>query len=237
MNVTILPILTDNYCYILESGGVIGIVDPGEAEPVIKYLEEKNLTPDVIFNTHHHGDHIAGNAQIMEKYTCGLVGPAAETQRIHNMTQTFSEGGALSFGDETFQVLETPGHTSGHICFFAPESKTLFCGDTLFSLGCGRLFEGTAEQMWNSLQKLMTLPEETKIYCGHEYTQVNGEFCLANDPENPELITRMEEVRVLRSEGKPTLPVTLDVEKKTNIFLRAQDVQDFARLRKLKDSA
>ncbi len=236
LNVTIIPILSDNYCYLLENAGKIGIVDPGEAAPVIDYLEMHSLTPDVILNTHHHADHIAGNRDIMDRYDCTLVGPASETARIPGMTHKLQEGDHYEFGDETFRVMETPGHTKGHICLYGEKSQILFCGDTLFSLGCGRLFEGDAATMWNSLQKLSALPDDTLIYCGHEYTLANGEFCLSEDPDNADLQNRMEEVKSLRNEGKPTLPVSLEMEKKTNIFLRAESAEDFKKLRELKDS-
>ena len=237
ITVTLLPILNDNYCYLIQSAGKVGLVDPGEAGPVIDYLEKNNLKPDVIFNTHHHGDHIGGNNALIKRYGCALIGPAREVSRIPGMTKTVSEGDRIEFGEDVFRVIGTPGHTNGHICFFAEKNHLLFCGDTLFSLGCGRLFEGSAAQMWNSLQKLMSLPDDTLIYCGHEYTQTNGEFCLSQDPDNADLIARMEDVKQLRENGKPTLPVSLATEKKTNIFLRAGGAEKFKEFRLKKDQA
>jgi hydroxyacylglutathione hydrolase len=235
IKVHILPVLKDNYTYILESGNAVAIVDPGEAAPVIAYLDSHNLKPTLIFNTHHHGDHIAGNTEIIAYYRCKLAGPKAEIARIPNMDILLSEAEEFSFAGESVRILETPGHTSGHICLYFPSSKILFTGDTLFSLGCGRLFEGDAQTMWNSLQKIITLPDDTLIYCGHEYTISNGRFCLSIEPENAALQTRMREVETLRAENKPTLPVTLGTEKKTNVFLNAKTAENFGRLRLLKD--
>lgn len=235
IKVHILPVLKDNYTYILESGNAVAIVDPGEVAPVIAYLDSHNLKPTLIFNTHHHGDHIAGNTEIIARYRCKLAGPKAETARIPNMDILLSEAEELSFAGESVRILETPGHTHAHICLYFPSSKILFTGDTLFSLGCGRLFEGDTATMWNSLQKIMALPYDTQIYCGHEYTLSNGKFCLSIEPENAALQARMREVETLRVENKPTLPVTLGTEKKTNVFLNAKTAENFGRLRLLKD--
>jgi hydroxyacylglutathione hydrolase len=235
LKVHIIPILQDNYTYILEASNAVAIVDPGEAAPVIEYLDSHNLKPTLIFNTHHHGDHIAGNAEIIERYRCKLAGPKSEIGRIPNMDILLSEAEEFSFAGESIHILETPGHTRGHIALYFPSGKTLFTGDTLFSLGCGRLFEGDAQTMWNSLQKIMVLPDETQIYCGHEYTLSNGKFCLSIEPENAALQARMREVEILRVQNKPTLPVTLGTEKKTNVFLNAKTAENFGRLRALKD--
>lgn len=236
IDVTLVPILSDNYAYVIKSGHTVAIVDPGEAEPVMDYLEAHNLRPDYILNTHHHGDHIAGNAEIKEKYGARLIGPATETNRITDMDETYAEGDTFDLGGETVKIIETPGHTSGHICFYFPDSHALFSGDTLFSMGCGRLFEGTAVQMWNSLSKILELPDDTMIYCGHEYTAANTKFCLSIEPDNKDLQARAEEVSSLRAAGKPTLPVSLATEKKTNVFLRAKNAARFAELRSLKDN-
>lgn len=202
IDVTLVPVLNDNYSYVIKSGNTVAVVDPGEAGPIIEYLDGHNLHPDYILNTHHHGDHIAGNAEIKRKYGARLIGPAAESGRIANMDETYSEDDTFGLGGETVHVIETPGHTAGHICFYFPESHALFSGDTLFSMGCGRLFEGTAEQMWASLSKIMALPDDTMIYCGHEYTAANAKFCLSVEPDNKDLQARAEEVSALRAAGK-----------------------------------
>lgn len=236
INVTIIPVLDDNYAYLLEGeNGETGIVDPGEAAPVILELERRGLRPDIIFNTHHHGDHIAGNAEFKRLHDAKLAAPEKEQSRIDGIDIKLAEGTSFSFGGEPVHILETPGHTRGGLCIHFPESKILFTGDTLFSMGCGRLFEGTPAQMWESFGKIKALPDETQIFCGHEYTLSNGEFCLCIEPDNPALRRRMEEVRTLRDQGQPTLPVTLGIEKQTNAFLRAGSAERFAELRALKD--
>jgi hydroxyacylglutathione hydrolase len=235
MNIEILPILTDNYTYILKgNNSEIGIVDPGEAPPVIEFLDKNNLKPSIIFNTHHHGDHIAGNNEIIKRYRCNLAAPAIEP-RIKHVDIRLAEGTIFSFGDEDIHIFETPGQTSGHICLYFPKSRVLFSGDTLFSMGCGRLFEGTPAIMWDSLQKLIKLPDETRIYCGHEYTINNGKFCAHIEPENADIKKRMIAVETLRAESRPSLPSTIGLEKKTNVFLRAGSSEKFGELRALKD--
>ncbi len=236
IKVTIVPILEDNYAYILEgSNGQTAIVDPGESGPIIIAIGDRRLGLDYIFNTHHHGDHIAGNRDLSNAYGAKIAGPAADAHRIAGMDIELREATPFDFGGEKMKILETPGHTSGAICLYFPESKILFTGDTLFSLGCGRLFEGTPEQMWESFQKIMALPDDTRIYCGHEYTQDNGKFCLTIEPDNADLILRMNEVDKLREENKPTLPTTIGLEKKTNALLRAGSAERFAQLRKLRN--
>lgn len=236
VEVTLVPVLNDNYAYILQSGNDAAVVDPGDAAPVITLLEQKNLTPDIIFNTHHHGDHIAGNAAIREKYNAIIIGPEKDRHRIPDMDQGLCEGDEFSFGDESIHIMETPGHTSGHICLHFPDSKIIFTGDTLFAMGCGRAFEGTAEQLFDAFARLKKLPDETRIYCGHEYTLDNEKFCLSIDPDNPDLIARMVQVKSLRAKNLPTLPSTIGLEKKTNIFMRAKTAEEFAKFRQLKNS-
>lgn len=236
IKVTIVPILEDNYAYILEgSNGQTAIVDPGESGPIIVALGNKGLGLDYIFNTHHHGDHIAGNRDLCNACGAKIAAPAADAHRIAGIDIELRENEPFDFGSEKMEILETPGHTSGAICLHFPKSKILFTGDTLFSLGCGRLFEGTPEQMWDSFQKIMSLPDDTRIYCGHEYTQDNGKFCLSVEPDNADLLARMNEVERLRAENKPTLPTTIGLEKKTNALLRAGSVQRFAQLREMKN--
>lgn len=227
MTIHILPILTDNYAYIIEESGKAMVADPGEAAPVIRFLEQNALTLTHILCTHHHGDHVGGVMELKAKTNAAVIGPAKE--RIEGVDILVKHGDHV----EGFEVIETPGHTLGHVCYYAP--GILFSGDTLFSMGCGRLFEGTPTDMWASLQKLSNLPDDTHVYCGHEYTQSNGRFCLSIEPDNSDIVLRMAEVAELRSSGKPTLPVTLGTEKSTNLFLRAGSVERFAELRRMKD--
>lgn len=240
MKIELIPVLKDNYAYAIidESNTEAVIVDPGEAAPVIEFLEARKLNLSDILLTHHHGDHIAGTKELTTHFdNVTVYGPEKDMHRIPFIDVPLSEGDTYSFGAHEATITETPGHTTGHICFYFESLRALFCGDTLFSMGCGRLFEGTAEQMWNSLQKIMALPDDTLIYCGHEYTLSGGSFCLTIEPENPDLHRRIEEARALREDGKPTLPVTLATEKKTNVFLRAGSASEFARIRKQKDAA
>lgn len=237
LQVTLIPVLQDNYAYILQSGNDIGVLDPGEAAPVIAYCDENNIKPNYVFNTHHHGDHIAGNRDILEKYGAELIAPAKEIKRIANIKHAVSEGDVITFGDEKFHVIEAPGHTTGHVCFHFPKSKIVFVGDVIFSMGCGRLFEGTPEDMFESMAKLKALPDETSVYCGHEYTLQNGYFCLSIDPENEKLIARVREVENLYDQGRPSLPTTIGLEKDTNAFFRARTVEEFVHPRALKDKA
>jgi len=234
--VTLIPILEDNYAYILETtGGAVAVVDAGDSGPVIAYLDQHHLTPSYILNTHHHGDHVAGNAALREKYACPVLGAEKERAKIQTLTNGLKDGDIIKLGKKNIHVIETPGHTAGAICYYLPASGLLFTGDTLFSLGCGRIFDGTAQEYWESFQKICALPDETLIYCGHEYTQSNAAFCLSIEADNTDLRRRVEEVNILRAENKATLPVTLGLEKKTNVFLRAGSAERFKTLRALKD--
>ena len=238
IDVTIIPTLKDNYTYLLKSAdGRTAIIDPGEAGPVIEELERQKLSLDYILNTHHHADHIAGNGALIEKFDAKLVGPSKESIRIPSMDITLSEDDVFTLGGEDVQILETPGHTTGHICFYFPRSKMVFTGDALFLMSTGRLFEGTPEDLWITLQKLMALPDDTKIYCGHEYTLSNGEFCLGIEPDNQELQSRMKEVRKAREQNQSTMPSTVALEKKTNVFVRADSIERLAEIRRLKDES
>lgn len=238
ITVTLISVLKDNYSYLLEDdSGVVGVVDPGQPTPIEHVLKEKGLNRlDVIFNTHHHSDHVAGNVGLRKIYRSKIAAPARDAHRISDIDIPLQEGENFQFGSSTMKVLDIPGHTSGHIGLWFPQDKMLFCGDTLFSLGCGRVFEGTPEQLFESLQKIKTLPDDTKIYCGHEYTQENGAFCQTIDPHNATLKARMDEVRKLRANGQPTLPAILGEEKKANIFLKAGSAQEFAGYRSRKDT-
>lgn len=239
MHIQLIPVLSDNYCYAIidEQTKQAAIVDPGETEPVESFLKSQGLKLTDILLTHHHGDHIHGANALKTEYQATIWGAEKDAHRIPILEKKLSEGDEINILGKSATVIETPGHTSGHICFWFKDLCALFCGDTLFSMGCGRLFEGTAEEMWDSLQKIMALPDETQIYCGHEYTMSNAQFCQTIEPDNIDLQERINEVKTLRESGKPSLPVTLGVEKKTNVFLRAGSAEDFAKVRKQKDDA
>lgn len=225
VEVHVVPALTDNYINILHDAaqGITVVVDPGEAGPVRAFLAERGWRLTHILATHHHGDHIGGITDLRADSHATLIGPKAEMERIPEMDATYGEGDRFTLGSQTVHVFDTPGHTRGHCAFFFEQAGLLFSGDTLFSLGCGRLFEGTPAQMWDSLSKLRALPPETLIYCGHEYTASNARFALSIDPDNLALKARAEEVAALRAKGLPTIPARLSDELAANPFLRADD--------------
>lgn len=247
-----IPALSDNYMFLLFDpvSGTSGIVDPADAGPVIEVLERHDRSLDWILNTHHHADHTAGNGDLMQRYGARLAGPAADHSRITGMDILLREGEAFTFGSHRVDILETPGHTSGHVSLHFADAGMLFSGDTLFALGCGRLFEGSPAQMWESLSKYAAMPDETIVWCGHEYTLGNARFALTVDPDNPALRERAREIEALRSRNEPTVPTTLGLERRTNPFLRpddpsirrtlglerAGDIEVFAEIRRRKDS-
>jgi len=216
------PCLSDNFGVLIHdpSTGLTASIDAPEASAVLKALEKKNWTLSHILTTHHHHDHVGGYEVLKQKTGCTIVGAEADKHRIPLIDETVHPDSEYRFGSERFRIIDTPGHTVGHIAYFSENSHAAFVGDTLFSLGCGRLFEGSAEQMWRSLQKLMSLPKDTQIYCGHEYTKSNADFALSLEPENQDLQRRTAEIDRLISEGKATLPVSLESELKCNPFLR-----------------
>lgn len=217
--------LRDNFVWLLREplSGAVACVDPSEAEPVKAKLDKLGWTLTHILNTHHHPDHTGGNLELKRQTGATVVGPAADRERIPGIDVALKDNETYKFGEETARVYDIPGHTKGHIAFWFEDSKAVFAGDTLFSLGCGRMFEGTAPQMWSSLSKLRRLPGDTRLYCGHEYTQSNAKFALTVDPENQALKKRSAEVDSLRARNQPTLPSTMAVECATNPFLRAAD--------------
>jgi len=220
LDIRCVPAFDDNYIWLIGIPGSrqVAVVDPGDADPVIAALDEQGLHPIAILITHHHGDHTGGVAELVDRYTIPVYGPARE--RIPCLTHPLSEGERVeleSLGLE-FSVLDTPGHTRGHVCYVGHDA--LFCGDTLFTAGCGRLFEGSAAQMAESLAKLAALPETTLVYCAHEYTAANLRFALVVEPDNPDILARRDEVARRRARHEPTVPESLLVEKKTNPFLR-----------------
>ena len=232
-----VPILSDNYAWLLrDSGsGAVGIVVPAEPGPVIAALERAGGRLDLILLTHHHADHIAGTDEVRARFGAKVVGAAADAHRLPKLDQAVKEGDHVQLGGSAAEVIDTPGHTRGQINFFFPNGNVLLSGDTLFSLGCGRLIEGTAADMFASLGKLKVLPGSTQVCCGHEYTESNARFALSVDGGNQALIARAEQVKQQRAAGQPTLPSVLSDELAANPFLRAPDVATFADLRAKKD--
>jgi len=223
VQIEIVPCLSDNYAYLVQSGAFCAVVDPSEAEPVQAALARRGWTATHILNTHHHGDHTGGNLALKAATGAIVVGPGKDAARIPGLDVGVDESTGWEFDGRKVQVLEVPAHTRGAITFVIDGNA--FTGDTLFTLGCGRLFEGDAAMMWNSLSKLMTLPDETLIWCGHEYTQSNGRFALSIEPGNAALVARMKDVDAARAAGKPTVPATLGLEKQTNPFLRPDSAE------------
>jgi hydroxyacylglutathione hydrolase len=233
-----VPILSDNYAWLLhESGsGMVAIVDPADAKPIIAALEKDCGRLDLILLTHHHADHIAGVDEVRARFPgAKVVGAAADAHRLPKLDQAVKEGDTVAFGNASARVIDTPGHTRGQINYFFPDGEILLSGDTLFSLGCGRLSEGTPAEMFASLRKLAALPGGTKVCCGHEYTESNARFALSVDGGNAALKARTEEAHRQRAAGQPTVPSTMASELAANPFLRAPDVATFADLRAKKD--
>ena len=216
------PCRSDNYGFLAHDPNlnVTASIDTPEAGSINTALEEKGWRLTHILNTHHHGDHTGANMALKERWGCTIVGAANDAERIPGIDVRMADGDKYQFGSLIADVFEVPGHTTGHIAYYFSSENIAFVGDTLFALGCGRLFEGTPEMMWNSLQKLMALPDETIVYCAHEYTQSNAQFALSVEPGNAALVARSQEIDALRAEGKPTVPTTIGLERATNPFLR-----------------
>lgn len=217
------PCLKDNFGVLVhdEEGGVTLAIDAPDADAVLRALDEKGWRLTHILVTHHHADHTGGIPALKAQTGCTVIGPGAEASRIPELDQEVAEPDTLSFGSLKAVVIDTPGHTIGHVSYWFLEAKIAFVGDTLFAMGCGRVLEGTAEMMWGSLRKIATLPPDTALYCGHEYTVANGRFGLSIEPDNAALKARLEEAERLRAEGRATLPTRVDLERETNVFLRA----------------
>ncbi len=238
LSIDLVPCLSDNYAYLIRDAvsGAVGIVDPSEAPPVLAALEARGWKLTHIFNTHHHFDHTGGNLALKEATGATIVGPQADAHRIPGMDTGVGEGDTVAFGSQTAQVFDIPAHTSGHVALYFPDSQAVFTGDTLFAMGCGRLFEGTPAQMFAAMRKLEALPGDTRVYCGHEYTESNGRFAQHVEPGNADIAAEMVKVRALRANSQPTIPTTIALERKTNPFMRAANVNELAERRSAKDN-
>jgi hydroxyacylglutathione hydrolase len=237
MEVARIPVLNDNYVWLAHEpeSGETSVIDPAVAEPVLAEARRRGWRITQIWNTHWHPDHTGGNAAIKAATGALVTGPAAEADRIPTLDRLVGEGDRVRLGGLEAEVLEVPAHTAGHIAYHFPEEHIAFVGDTMFAMGCGRLFEGTAGQMYANLQRLAALPPETQIYCAHEYTAANGRFALTVEPGNAALAERMERVEAMRAAGEATVPTTIALERATNPFVRAENVEQFAERRRGKD--
>tara|TARA_R110002020_G_scaffold15098_1_gene53157 strand:+ start:49 stop:816 length:768 start_codon:yes stop_codon:yes gene_type:complete len=246
-----IPCLSDNYAFALRDheSGKVALIDIPEAGPILAELDARGWTLSQIWITHHHDDHVQGLGDVLQKHPAEVIGASADAHRLPALDREVAEGDSFDLGTLTVQVLDVSGHTMGHIAFYVPGAQAAFTADSLMALGCGRLFEGDAARMWDSMQKLMALPAETTICSGHEYTAGNAKFALTVDPDNPDLISRSKDIETARADGRPTVPSDLSTELKTNPFLRpadpairatlgmqtASDAEVFAEIRKRKD--
>ena len=221
------PCRQDNYGVILHDrdSGITISIDAPELEAVDDVLESRNLKLTHILTTHHHMDHVEANEALKSKYGCQIIGPAEEADKIPGIDKSHGHGDSFEIGGHRIEVIGAPGHTLGQVNYYFADQGVVFCADALFALGCGRIFEGTPEMMFTALDRLAALPGDTLVYAGHEYTLANAKFALSVDPENAELVERAKEIELLRDNGKPTLPTTIDLEKRTNPFLRASDAK------------
>ena len=238
MKIKIIPCLKDNYSYLIidEENSIACVVDPSEADPIIKYLENTQIKLKFILNTHHHYDHVGGNQELKKRYGASVVGYQGDKERIPGIDILVSDQQTWKYKNFEAKIIHIPGHTLGHVCFYFYKDESAFTGDTLFSLGCGRLFEGTYEQMFNSLKKLKELPNNTKVFCGHEYTLQNSKFCIAHDENNENLKNKINNIKIKLKSGLSTIPSTIKDELECNIFLRSHNVETFSKLRDLKDN-
>ena len=238
MKIQIIPCLRDNYSYLIidEENNIACVVDPSEADPIIKYLENTQIKLKFILNTHHHYDHVGGNQKLKEKYGASVVGYEGDKERIPGIDILVNDQETWIHKNFEAKIIHIPGHTLGHICFYFYKDESVFTGDTLFSLGCGRIFEGTNAQMFDSLMKLKKLPKSTKVFCGHEYTLQNSKFCMIYDGNNENLKAKLNNIKVKLKAGLSTIPSTIKDELECNIFLRSSNVETFSKLRDLKDN-
>ena len=238
MKVEIIPCLEDNYSYLIidEINNNACIIDPSEAKPIINFIEKKNINLKYILNTHHHFDHIGGNKELKKKYNSTVVGYKYDAKRIPEIDILVEDNQIWKADNFEAKIIHVPGHTLGHISFHFFNERLIFTGDTLFSLGCGRIFEGTHEEMFKSLNKIKSLPQDTKVYCGHEYTLQNSNFCIHHDSKNTKLQNKIKEIKEKLKNNIPTVPTILKDEIDCNIFLGAKNIESFSKLRDLKDN-
>ena len=251
LDVSIIKCLSDNYSYLIrdKKTNLVGVVDPSEFNPVDTEISKTYKKLDFILNTHHHNDHVGGNMDLKKKYNSKVICSSYDEKKIPGVDIKKSDGDQFSLGETDFKIIHIPGHTLGHIAFYSEQASVIFTGDTLFSLGCGRIFEGTFEQMFESLEKIKNLSKNTMMFCGHEYTNKNAQFCISIDKDNTKLRDRIEDVKNKAQKKLPTLPISLGEEIETNIFLRCDDkkiknnlkmdnnskLEVFTKLRNLKD--
>ncbi len=238
MKIEIIKCLQDNYSYLIidEIKNSACVVDPSESKPIIDFIENSNINLEYILNTHHHYDHVGGNLELKKRYKSKVIGFKEDKHRIPEIDILVEDNQVWKKDNFEAKIYHIPGHTTGHIAYHFFREKKIFTGDTLFSLGCGRIFEGTYEQMFDSLNKIKKLPKDTEIYCGHEYTLQNSNFCLANDSKNLKLKEQIKIIKEKIKEGIPTIPTVLNDEIECNIFLKAKDLKSFSKLRDLKDN-
>ena len=238
MKIQIIPCLQDNYAYLIidEIKKTACVVDPSEAKPIIEYLENNKIQLKFILNTHHHYDHVGGNIDLKKKYGASIIGYKEDQKRIPGIDTLVNDQEIWINKNFEAKIIHIPGHTLGHICFYFYKENSVFTGDTLFSLGCGKIFEGTYSQMYSSLMKLKKLPKNTKIFCGHEYTKQNSKFCLIHDKNNKNLKAKINDIEIKLKDNLPTIPSTIGEELECNIFLKSINVKAFSKLRDLKDN-
>ena len=238
MRVQIIPCLQDNYSYLIidEENNIACVIDPSDADPIIEYLDNNKIKLKFILNTHHHYDHVGGNQKLKEMYGASVIGYKSDKKRIPGIDVTVNDQETWIYKNFEAKIIHIPGHTLGHICFYFYKEEFVFTGDTLFSLGCGKIFEGTYSQMFNSLTKFKTLPQSTKVFCGHEYTKQNSRFCMVHDKNNKNLQAKINDIDIKLKSGLPTIPSTIKDELECNIFLRSDNLETFSKLRDLKDN-
>jgi hydroxyacylglutathione hydrolase len=237
LDIVRIPVLNDNYVWLVHEprSGETTVIDPAVADPVLVQAQVRGWKISQIWNTHWHPDHTGGNAAIKAATGCLVTAPAAEAARIPTMDRAVAEGDVVTLGEVEARVIEVPAHTAGHIAYHVPDERVIFVGDTLFAMGCGRLFEGTPAQMFANMKRLAELPPETVVYCAHEYTQANGRYALVAEPGNEALVRRMAAVDAARARGEATVPTTIALEQATNPFMRAATVEELAARRAAKD--
>jgi len=238
MKIEIIPCLQDNYAYLIidEKKNIGCVIDPSESAPIIEYLEKNKINLKFILNTHHHFDHVGGNKKLKEKYGANVIGFKGDKDKIPGIDILVDDQEIWKYESFESKIIHIPGHTLGHVCFYFYNNKSIFTGDTLFSLGCGRIFEGTYSQMYESLKKIKNLPQDTKVFCGHEYTIQNSKFCMLHDKNNENLKKKIKEVKKKLQNNLPTIPSTIKEELECNIFLRSNNIETFSKLRDLKDN-